>query len=326
MGVHYTFDAELDSVLQAASNEDLDPLVEFIQQAHVSENLTSSAEFKRFYPDHKRYVHIISHDLRAFGGHALANLLRHGRGPDYRTVVCDVAKRFKIQFDEDAPLPQIEQKILAHVMKELYGKMSEEQKQLFVQELEQYQGDDHGGAMVVQAVEKEDFGALSPKVVTLLSAVVNQAISSIMGANALITRVSDSLSSSFNRLQSIMSMPLTWLANMFYAIYDFGGPAYRVTVPCVLHIAMLRIKQSSNLIAYQSPVGPQLTAAAPAGAAPADAGDTETEAQAEAKAAAAPVPAPDTSTIQSTSEDPESSQETVSASPDEGVSDRDADK
>ena len=37
MSVLYTFDADLDTVLQAASNEDLDPLVEFIQQAQISE-------------------------------------------------------------------------------------------------------------------------------------------------------------------------------------------------------------------------------------------------------------------------------------------------
>lgn len=260
MGVHYTFDAELDTVLQAASKEDLDPLVEFIQQAPVSENLTSSPEFQQYFPDHQRYIHIISHDLRAFGGHAVANLLRRGRGPEYRTVVCDVAKRFKLQFDPEAPLPLIEEKILAHVMKELYAKMSPEQKQLFVHEVQKYQdSDDETGTAVVEAVEKEDFRALSPKALTLLSAVVSNAISSIMGTNALVTKVGDSLSTSLNRLMALMSAPLNWLTSMLSAIYELGGPSYRVTVPCVLHIAMLRIKQSSNLISYQAPhAGPKL--------------------------------------------------------------------
>lgn len=276
MSVLYTFDADLDTVLQAASNEDLDPLVEFIQQAQISENLTSSPEFKRFFPDHQRYVHIISHDLRAFGGHAVANLFRRGRGPNYRAVVCDVAKHFKLQFDEEAPLPAIERQLLAHVMKELYGQMTDEQKQLFVSEVQQYQASDTDAQdqkqnfspivstesrdVVVKAIEQANFEALSPKVLTLLSAVVNNTMARVWGTGALITKLGDSLEQSISKLQSIINLPLNWLKQMFNALCELGGPSYRVIVPCVIHIAMLRIKQSSNLLAYQQPSNaPQLS-------------------------------------------------------------------
>lgn len=251
MAVHYTFDADLDMVLQAASNADLDPLVDFIVNNHISKNLSSSEEFKRFSPEHQHYVHIISHDLRAFGGNSIANFIRKGRGPNYRTVVCDVAKHFQLEFAPDEHLPLIEQKIIAHVMKELYSKMTTEQKQLFVAEVQKYQ--DNNGAMVVAAVEQEDFSSLSNRAIALMSFLVSNTVSHIMGARSLVPIISGSLEQSFTKLRHSLKQPLQWLKQMLYHIYELGGSRYRVTVPCVVHIAMLRIKQSSNIIEYHAP-------------------------------------------------------------------------
>lgn len=251
MAVHYTFDADLDMVLQAASNADLDPLVDFIVNNHFSENLSSSEEFKRFFPEHQHYVHIISHDLRAFGGNSIANFMRQGRGPDYRTVVCDVAKHFQLKFAADDHLPLIEQKIMAHVMKELYGKMSTEQKQLFVSEVQQYQ--DNNKATVVAAIEQEDFSSLSTKAIALMSYLVSTTMSHVMGVKTLIPVIGGSLEQSFTKLRQSLRQPLQWLKQMLNHLSELGGSRYRVTVPCVVHIAMLRIKQSSNIIEYHTP-------------------------------------------------------------------------
>lgn len=251
MAVHYTFDADLDMVLQAASNADLDPLVDFIVNNHITENLSTSEEFKRFFPAHHHYVHIISHELRAFGGNSIANFIRKGRGPDYRTVVCDVAKHFQLKFASDDHLPLIEQKIIAHVMKEIYNNMTKEQKQIFIAEVQQYQ--DNNGAMVVAAVELEDFSSLSNKAIALMSLLVSNTVSHIMGARSLVPLLVGPLEQSFTKLRQTLRQPLQWLKQMLYHLYELGGARYRVTVPCVVHIAMLRIKQSSNIIEYHAP-------------------------------------------------------------------------
>lgn len=250
MAMKYAFDADLDTVLQAASNEDLDPLVEFITHAQISEDLSSSKEYKQYFPNHQRYLHVLSHEIRSFGGHTVANLMRRGQGPSYHTIVCDVAKRLKLRCDEDEPIAAIERRILAHVLKDIYGHLDEEQKQLFVQEVQQYQC--NNSAMVVRAVEKEDFGELSPKTLTLLSVVIASSVARIMGLTSLVPLVGGAFASSVSRLIGLLGGPLGWLTTAFFSIYEFGGPAYRVTVPCVIHIAMLRIKQANSLLEYKS--------------------------------------------------------------------------
>lgn len=258
MSANYTFDADLDTVLQAASNEELAPLVQFIKASSFSERLTSDDSFVRYYPNHARYCHVISAEIRAFGGHTIVNLLRGGKGPDYHTVVADVLKRMKIDYQEDDNIFELERKLIAYVMKDMYGKMDNEQRELIVSEVKQYQSND--GALVVKALEKGDLAQLSPKALLLLSSVISSSIAKIMGVSVSISNaLGSALGQSANKIQTLLNMSVDVLYSIFNSIYEFGGPAYKVTVPCVIHVAMLRVKQSSCLLEYQKPCDPNLT-------------------------------------------------------------------
>ena len=260
MSAHYTFDADLDTVLQAASNEELAPLVQFIKASSFSERLTSDDSFVRYYPNHARYCHVISAEIRAFGGHTIVNLLRGGKGPDYHTVVADVLKHMKIDYQEDDNIFELERKLIAYVMKDMYGKMDNEQRELIVSEVKQYQSND--GALVVKALEKGDLAQLSPKALLLLSSVISSSIAKIMGVSVSISNaLGSALGQSANKIQTLLNMSVDVLYSIFNSIYEFGGPAYKVTVPCVIHVAMLRVKQSSCLLEYQKPCDPNLTLA-----------------------------------------------------------------
>lgn len=260
MSANYTFDADLDTVLQAASNEELAPLVQFIKASSFSERLTSDDSFVRYYPNHARYCHVISAEIRAFGGHTIVNLLRGGKGPDYHTVVADVLKHMKIDYQEDDNIFELERKLIAYVMKDMYGKMDNEQRELIVSEVKQYQAND--GALVVKALEKGDLAQLSPKALLLLSSVISSSIAKIMGVSVSISNaLGSALGQSANKIQTLLNMSVDVLYSIFNSIYEFGGPAYKVTVPCVIHVAMLRVKQSSCLLEYQKPCDPNLTLA-----------------------------------------------------------------
>ena len=260
MSANYTFDADLDTVLQAASNEELAPLVQFIKASSFSERLTSDDSFVRYYPNHARYCHVISAEIRAFGGHTIVNLLRGGKGPDYHTVVADVLKHMKIDYQEDDNIFELERKLIAYVMKDMYGKMDNEQRELIVSEVKQYQSND--GALVVKALEKGDLAQLSPKALLLLSSVISSSIAKIMGVSVSISNaLGSALGQSANKIQTLLNMSVDVLYSIFNSIYEFGGPAYKVTVPCVIHVAMLRVKQSSCLLEYQKPCDPNLTLA-----------------------------------------------------------------
>lgn len=260
MSANYNFDADLDTVLQAASNEELAPLVQFIKASSFSERLTSDDSFIRYYPNHARYCHVISAEIRAFGGHTIVNLLRGGKGPDYHTVVADVLKHMKIDYQEDDNIFELERKLIAYVMKDMYGKMDNEQRELIVSEVKQYQAND--GALVVKALEKGDLAQLSPKALLLLSSVISSSIAKIMGISVSISNaLGSALGQSANKIQTLLNMSVDVLYSIFNSIYEFGGPAYKVTVPCVIHVAMLRVKQSSCLLEYPKPCDPSLTIA-----------------------------------------------------------------
>ena len=243
--------------MQAASNEELAPLVQFIKASSFSERLTSDDSFIRYYPNHARYCHVISAEIRAFGGHTIVNLLRGGKGPDYHTVVADVLKHMKIDYQEEDNIFELERKLIAYVMKDMYGKMDNEQRELIVSEVKQYQAND--GALVVKALEKGDLAQLSPKALLLLSSVISSSIAKIMGISVSISNaLGSALGQSANKIQTLLNMSVDVLYSIFNSIYDFGGPAYKVTVPCVIHVAMLRVKQSSCLLEYQKPCDPNL--------------------------------------------------------------------
>lgn len=259
MAVNYTFDADLDTVIQAASNEDLGVLVAFFKQADEYDRISESEEFLRFYPDHKRYGHVISKEIRTCGGHSIANFFRGGKGPDYHTVVCDVAKHMDVAFDEEDSVVVIERKILAHVLKDMYGNFSEEQKQLFVNEIKQHQPNMDSKSLVA-AVEQGELKDFNNKAMILISSVLSLAIAKLMGITTLASNLSDSLSTSVTKIVTMLNGPISYLGNILNAIVDLGGPTYRLTVPCVIHIAMLRTKQSDMLLTCAKTTTEQLAA------------------------------------------------------------------
>ena len=44
------------------------------------------------------------------------------------------------------------------------------------------------------------------------------------------------------RAVAALAGPVGWVIAGVWTAVDLAGPAYRVTIPCVLHIAMLRLK------------------------------------------------------------------------------------
>ena len=62
-------------LLDSSSNEDLEPLVEYILKAST-ESLSDSPQYKRYHPDHSRYVDTIYEEIRLFGGNTFVNIFR----------------------------------------------------------------------------------------------------------------------------------------------------------------------------------------------------------------------------------------------------------
>ena len=50
------------------------------------------------------------------------------------------------------------------------------------------------------------------------------------------------------KAMAVLTGPIGWAVTAGWTIIDIGGAAYRVTIPAVIQIALLRIKQSANVV------------------------------------------------------------------------------
>lgn len=242
----YTFDADLDVVLQAAHNEELEPLVILLSKDQSGKPLSNCPEYAHYYPDHQRYVHLISVKLRALGGHQVGNLLRRGQGPSYLSVVQSVAAHLKVPFSKDDSITQLEQKLLAHAFSACYQSMDEQDQSLVLEQLTA-SNESAGRALVASEVAAGNFERLSPKGRLLVAALVSHAVSRAVGfsleARAL---VSTMVGKSWQQLTLAVSHSLTRLSALFSGLSAVGRPPYQILVPCVLHVATLRLMQAGT--------------------------------------------------------------------------------
>lgn len=242
-----SYDRDLNPVLEKASNEQLQPLVDAILKASVSESLSSDSNYKSFAPDHSKYVDVIADELRRFGGHSIVNLFR-GEGPSYFEIVRDVADKLKVKFLESDALAQIEIKILAELISQTVKNLTPEQYQELKHNVDARKIVNH--LLKDQDIDKDALSKLSPSAFMIFATVVlstaaRMALISSVGAAGVAASLVG------GRLLGILGGPVAWGLTIAYSVYELGGEAYRVTVPCVLQVALLRLFQNSDPEAQQ---------------------------------------------------------------------------
>lgn len=237
---YYTehFDEDLSPVLTKASNEDLDPLVQYILKAELTETLSINDLYKRFTPDHKQYVECIEQEIRYFGGNSFVNIFREN-GPAYAEIVRDVAKKLKANFNKHSSIEEIESAILVRIMSQSWGKMTPEEKQAFVTEM----GIGSGIGSLPKALPVAALQLAikaSGFLVYRLAVIVAHAIAkAVLGQTLRFT-----FYTSLTRGIATFAGPIGWAVTGLWTAVDVAGPAYRVTIPCIVHIAMLRQQQA----------------------------------------------------------------------------------
>lgn len=113
-------------LLERVSNDDLEPLVEYILKART-ESLSKQVDFKRWHPEHRRYASAILDELRLFGGNSFANLWRKS-GPSYTEVVRDVAGKLKVKGVGSMELIELEEAMVQSILRQALEKSSGEDR------------------------------------------------------------------------------------------------------------------------------------------------------------------------------------------------------
>ena len=237
-----SYDSSLNPVLEKANNDDLQYLVEIITNA-TTNFLDCNELYKRYNPDHRKYIDVIASEVRTFGGNTFANVLRGGEGPAYKEIVCDVADKLKAPFNKNSDIEKVEDAIIETVLTQALEKMSESEKQELLKEVGY--GKNYsitGPALTTAFITLFRMGGFRSYQLTVV--IANAIVKTVLGhglrlgANAGLTKI-----------MSILTGPIGWIITGIWTVIDIAGPATRVTVPAVIYIAMLRKK-------YNTPVCP----------------------------------------------------------------------
>ena len=246
------YDADLTELLKKCSNEDLDTLVQYItQKGSISETLSVSQVYMQHKPDHTKYVNEIIDEIQCFGGDSFANMAR-GRGVKYREIVEDVAKKMGVKFNDQMSTHEIEQSLIAYVIQQAWGKMKEEERIEFLENANV--NIDNLSDKEKEILIKGNFDLLKGLVLAIpfmqllirvtgfqayqVAVIVANVVSKALLGHGLAFAGNAALV----RGMAVFAGPVGWLISGLLMLPLISGPAYRVTIPCVLHIAMLREK------------------------------------------------------------------------------------
>lgn len=230
-------DESLLSVLREATSEDLGILVEYIHKAH-SEDLSSVPDFLQHNPkanekiyegDHRIYADDIAAEIQRFGGNSISNSLRQGRGVPYIEIVRDVASQLMVKDFIKNDVEVIEQKIQIKIMERAYKKMSDQEKQEFL------------SCFKIKTQKLSDTLPATAFLNYPLAAIVSDAVSKQLLGRGLSVAASSGLA----RFMGAYLNLIGWGA---VGVWALMGPAYRVTIPCVLQIAYMRQKKQTDFL------------------------------------------------------------------------------
>ena len=238
--MEYRYDEDLE-FLRDVPSEDLNDLVECLIKdrdgdARFTEELTAQERYRRHYPDHHQYWDLIAGEIQCFGANTFMTMLRGGKGVPYREVLADVCDRLKVNYNSNSSAARIEDCLLMKVCEDALDKMSPKEIEDLCLEcgMKTVNYTPEVALGVFQAAFK--MGGIRSYQLTLV--IVNAVMKILFGrglslaGNVMLTRA-----------MSILAGPVGWFITGVWTALDIAGAAYRVTVPAVFMIAVLRKKQ-----------------------------------------------------------------------------------
>jgi len=232
---------DLIPLLLEASPEDLTVLVDYVTDSgkgRVSlENSVMSkliaAQARNAFTEDERLL--LAHEIQLFGGNSLANLARGGQGVPYLEILSDVASRLKVMHKAGDPAAILENALLETLAARAWDNMTDEEKTEFVKSFGFPSPVGIGPAAlaaIIAAIRASGFAAYK------FAASATYAVArTLLGRNLAFGAAAPLLKG-----MSVLSGPIGWAITAMWATFDLTSPGYRVTVPCVIHLAYMRKK------------------------------------------------------------------------------------
>jgi len=243
-------------------HDDLDPLFKHLidRYTHEFHNYECYKEHQ-YKNNHCLYWKAIAAELQKFGGNTIANKFR-GHGVKYKEIACDVAKKLNVKCSEYDDIEDIEYAILEKLLEDSFKKMSEIEKQEFIDSFNEsfnnldettkkellQQNVDLARLLKSQLNAKNAFnlfkfafkkGGFKSYQLTVI--IANAVAKSILGKG-----ISLAGNAALTKGMALLAGPIGAVISGVLTIYNFSGPAYRVTIPAVPMVAMLRMEYKNR--------------------------------------------------------------------------------
>lgn len=231
--------------LQYIKSEDLNDLVECITKGkngelRITEELTMSDGYKKYYPDHNKYWKNIASEIQLFGANSIISLFRLGKGVLYREVLEDVCSKLKVNYNTKSETAVIERNLLQKIVEDSLENLSQEDKIKLAKDM---RISDPllltGEALTSSLIFAFKQGGFKSYQLTLK--VVNIIWKALFGKG-----LSFAANSTIAKTLSIATGPIGWTVTGLWTLNDIASPAYRVTIPSVIQVAQLRIKHENS--------------------------------------------------------------------------------
>lgn len=244
----YRSDKDLE-FLSRMTSEELNDLVYCLTHdkdgdVRYTEELTQSSRYKNHYPDHRQYWELIAAEIQCFGANTFVTMLRGGKGVTYKEVLMNVCDKLKVKYNKSSNTETIENNLLMKIIEDALEKMSpEELRKLAVQV-----GLEANKANIINSkkifnIFRSVFLAGGFKSYQYTVIIANMALKAIVGRGLSLAG-----NAALTKTMSLLVGPIGLVFTSLWTVADITGAAYRVTIPAVIHVAVLRQKYLNGKI------------------------------------------------------------------------------
>lgn len=220
-------DEALVQLLLNADKGDIDLLIDYVTNTGKL-GFSMSDSVKTVLQDAKRQdipdeetLRLLVRELQHFGGNTFVNLFRRN-GVSYSEIVDDVASHLKMKVPATASVEEKEALIIDCVFTSSWKKMSDDERSQILRDMDISASVSldipvwQRAALVANGLAQTTAGKVLPLIAGL----------------------------GIGRVLGVLTGPVGLAITGLYTAYDISNPAFRVTLPCVVQIAWIRLKNS----------------------------------------------------------------------------------
>lgn len=191
-------------------------------------------KYKQHAPNHEKYWDLIAAEIQGYGANTFATMFRAGKGVLYKEVLTDACDKMKVNYNSNSTVEMIEMNLLMKILTDSMDKMTPEQLQEIVKDLDLKTINFSKEAIIIALQAAVRLGGFASYQVALI---VANAIARAVAGRGLALVANAGLA----RAIGVFAGPIGWVITGLWTAIDIAGPAYRVTIPSVVQIFVCMI-------------------------------------------------------------------------------------